>query len=326
MDKLLTLRNMALIEAFSSRFARLGDRYILSHIDTREQARSTDDNPFDTTKLPGLNVPLRLDGMLYILVQKGRITINVNTDTYKVGSGNILVVRPGTLMCFTKLEQHCRFTLLFISTTFLSHININLNNIEFKTIMATPAPVLQLYGNETDKLRKYFDLLDSNTLHRDADPKSIFATHIALTLITAMVYEILRFSAARLTEGSTKDSTPPESHRQPHYYVFRFMQLLHVHYVDERNLSYYASELCISTKYLSKVTKDITGYTASQWIARVTITEAKNLLTFSGKNIQEVAYALNFPSQSAFGKYFKRFTGHSPSQYIKTDYTKTPTS
>ncbi|MDE6556065.1 MAG: helix-turn-helix domain-containing protein, partial [Duncaniella sp.] len=36
---------------------------------------------------------------------------------------------------------------------------------------------------------------------------------------------------------------------------------------------------------------------------------------FSGKNIQQVANTLNFPSQSAFGKYFKHLTGKSPSEY-----------
>ena len=31
--------------------------------------------------------------------------------------------------------------------------------------------------------------------------------------------------------------------------------------------------------------------------------------------VQEVAYALNFPTQSAFGKYFRQQVGMSPRQY-----------
>jgi transcriptional regulator GlxA family with amidase domain len=31
--------------------------------------------------------------------------------------------------------------------------------------------------------------------------------------------------------------------------------------------------------------------------------------------IQEIAYSLNFPDISFFGKYFKRYTGMSPKQY-----------
>ncbi|WP_290101184.1 helix-turn-helix domain-containing protein, partial [Duncaniella muris] len=48
------------------------------------------------------------------------------------------------------------------------------------------------------------------------------------------------------------------------------------------------------------------------------ILEAKNLLRFSGKNIQQVSYELNFPNQSSFGKYFKHLTGFSPSEYQRS--------
>ena len=43
--------------------------------------------------------------------------------------------------------------------------------------------------------------------------------------------------------------------------------------------------------------------------------EAKNLLTYYDMSIQEIAYRLNFSTQSFFGKYFKHQTGLSPTQY-----------
>ena len=64
--------------------------------------------------------------------------------------------------------------------------------------------------------------------------------------------------------------------------------------------------------------KEATGRSATEWIDEFVIIEAKNLLRFSGKNIQQVAYALNFPNQSSFGKYFKRLTGISPMAYQKS--------
>ena len=32
-------------------------------------------------------------------------------------------------------------------------------------------------------------------------------------------------------------------------------------------------------------------------------------------SVQEIAYSLNFPSASFFGKYFKRYVGMSPLEY-----------
>ena len=43
--------------------------------------------------------------------------------------------------------------------------------------------------------------------------------------------------------------------------------------------------------------------------------EAKALLKYSGMSIQEIAYCLNFPNQSFFGKYFRSHTGMTPSAY-----------
>ena len=83
-------------------------------------------------------------------------------------------------------------------------------------------------------------------------------------------------------------------------------------------MSFYADKLCISPKYLSLLVKETTGKSAARWIDEFVLMEAKNLLRFSGKNVQQVAYALNFTNQSSFGKYFKHMTGQSPTEYQKS--------
>ena len=45
------------------------------------------------------------------------------------------------------------------------------------------------------------------------------------------------------------------------------------------------------------------------------VLEAKTLLKYSDLSIQEIAYRLNFSTQSFFGKYFKHQTGMSPTEY-----------
>ncbi|MDE6121446.1 MAG: helix-turn-helix domain-containing protein, partial [Muribaculaceae bacterium] len=101
-------------------------------------------------------------------------------------------------------------------------------------------------------------------------------------------------------------------------YVHEFMKLVHLYYTRERSVSFYASKLFISPKYLSLLVKEATGHSAAWWIDSFVITEAKNLLRYSGKNIQQVAYALNFSNQSSFGKYFKHLIGMSPTEFQKS--------
>ena len=80
-------------------------------------------------------------------------------------------------------------------------------------------------------------------------------------------------------------------------------------------MGFYARQLNITPKYLSSVVKEVSGKTAARWIDESVILEAKTLLKYSGMSIQEIAYSLNFSTQSFFGKYFKQHTGTSPSRY-----------
>ena len=67
--------------------------------------------------------------------------------------------------------------------------------------------------------------------------------------------------------------------------------------------------------HLSTTVNKITGKTVTDIIAKLVITDAEAKLKSTDLTIQEIAYSLNFPDISFFGKYFKRYTGMSPKQY-----------
>lgn len=64
-----------------------------------------------------------------------------------------------------------------------------------------------------------------------------------------------------------------------------------------------------------EIRKSYSGKAALDWINEFVVLEAKMMLRYTEMTVQEVAYALNFPTQSAFGKYFKQQEGGSPKQY-----------
>ena len=89
------------------------------------------------------------------------------------------------------------------------------------------------------------------------------------------------------------------------------------YYKEERSLGFYAGKLCITPKYLSLISKDVSGRSAGEWIDQYVVLEAKTLLKSTRMSIQEIADVLNFANQSFFGKYFKHHTGISPKEYRK---------
>lgn len=95
----------------------------------------------------------------------------------------------------------------------------------------------------------------------------------------------------------------------------QFTELLERHHKKEREIAFYADKMCMTSKHLSQVIKDYTGKTALGLIEEYVISEAKSMLLSTTMSIQQISDELKFPSQSVFGKYFKRVAGISPSEY-----------
>lgn len=98
----------------------------------------------------------------------------------------------------------------------------------------------------------------------------------------------------------------------------RFMDLLFLHRGKKRSVTFYASELYITPKYLCAVVKKASGKTPTEWINEKAIQEIEYRLCHTQASIKEIAYELDFPNISFFGKFFKPHKGISPKHYRET--------
>jgi AraC family transcriptional regulator, transcriptional activator of pobA len=80
-------------------------------------------------------------------------------------------------------------------------------------------------------------------------------------------------------------------------------------------VSYMASQLYLSPKYLSDLLKQETGKTALELIHLYVISEAKNMLVVGDQNISEIAYRLGFENPPYFSRLFRKEVGVSPKEY-----------
>ena len=77
----------------------------------------------------------------------------------------------------------------------------------------------------------------------------------------------------------------------------------------------YASELCISPKYLTVVCKRNSGKTANEWITEQVLEDIRYCLKQTDLNIKQICARLGFPNSSFFGKYVKDHFGMTPMQF-----------
>lgn len=91
---------------------------------------------------------------------------------------------------------------------------------------------------------------------------------------------------------------------------------------EKRSVEYYAGQLNISTSHLTRLVKKSIGRTPSEWIASVTVVNAKLMLMQTEMSIKEIAAALHFPEQYTFRKYFKHHVGMSPKEFRLSNVTR----
>jgi AraC family transcriptional activator of pobA len=80
--------------------------------------------------------------------------------------------------------------------------------------------------------------------------------------------------------------------------------------------------LNITPNYLNIIVKETIGTTANNLMHERIILEAKRLLIQKNSDITQIAYDLGFKDASYFARFFKRFTGQSPSDFRSEIYKK----
>ena len=94
-------------------------------------------------------------------------------------------------------------------------------------------------------------------------------------------------------------------------------------YIEENmdqflSLADYAGALHISIKKLTNISHEYFLMSPAKYIAYRKILEAKRLLSNVKISIKEVAYQLGFDQPTYFTKYFKKHTGLTPKEFIKS--------
>jgi len=94
-----------------------------------------------------------------------------------------------------------------------------------------------------------------------------------------------------------------------------FIRLLPDHFIEHHDIPFYASRLCISPVYLSRVVRQVSGRTVIDYINHMLLMEACFLLRTSKLSIAQISDRLHFSDTPSFSKFFSRMKGLSPREY-----------
>lgn len=94
-----------------------------------------------------------------------------------------------------------------------------------------------------------------------------------------------------------------------------FIKLASKDFIDHHDIGYYSGRLAVTTTYLSRIVKQISGITVADHINRLLANEATLLLENSSMTVAQIAEHLHFAETTTFARFFKRMKGVNPKRY-----------
>ncbi|MDB6024740.1 MAG: AraC family transcriptional regulator [Verrucomicrobiales bacterium] len=151
-------------------------------------------------------------------------------------------------------------------------------------------------GIDKDRLRQaYFETKVISPKQHEAmvNLLSIFAQHISMVSNQVLVHE--------------RNAESP--------LITRAKRYIEEKQGDDLSLTEVAKAVNTSTFYFCKMFKKATGLHFTEYVSRVRIEKAKNLLLNPNLRVSEVAFEVGFQSLTHFNRVFKKIVGQSPTEY-----------
>ena len=246
--------------------------------------------------------PFKVDMTMAIIYKKGTTRTRINMVEYNIVAPCVIIVVNDSVYQPLESSDDLICKAIVMSRSFSNSLFTNFGDYKPIYNMIVSNPVVFM-DNETNVFDFFYDAM----LNLIRSPYREFALESARHLTLAMFYG---YCAARQgVMNNNKVASRQEA------ICSEFIDVLSHNYKEQRDVAFYADRLCITPKYLSQIVKDNTGKTALELIEDYVIEESKAMLISTTMTIQQISDELHFPSQSVFGKYFKRVTGLSPREY-----------
>lgn len=255
--------------------------------------------------LPLSTYPSNIQSALVIYCFSGKARLNVYDDSHWIQPQELIILLPGQFVSFTEASDDFLTTTLVVSPTMFSD-----------TLSGVPrfSPHFFFYmrshywypqtENDTRRLINYLGMVKDKVTSDD-----IYRRELIIHLLRYLYLELFNAYEKEAALVNTRKDTRKEE------LANKFFGLIMKHFKENKDVAFYADKLCITSKYLTMVIKEVSGKSAKDWIVEYIVLEIKALLKNTNMNIQEIAVKTNFANQSSLGRFFRKHTGMSLSQY-----------
>ena len=244
---------------------------------------------------------------IFTIVTRGRVTILYNNRELTPHVGDLYTYSPGFEV--TVLSSSTDYSGICLLAD--EHFTLSLPTVRdairtaYFTVVELTSPVLPFKTDDFRRLRELIQMM-------------IHYQQMGLPLANdslRMLYNLF------LTDLSTIQQHSIREHRFPkrvEEIFLGFLSLLPQHFAEHHDIGFYASELCITTTYLSRVVRQVSGgRTVVDYINQLLLMEAVFLLRQTSLSITQISDQLHFAEVTTFARFFNRMKEMTPREFWK---------
>ena len=244
----------------------------------------------------------------FTLVTQGTLTILYNDREITLHKNDLYCYSPGFSISIISVSDDYRGVCLLGDEQFTLNLP-NVRNAIRTTCFSTVELQKPCISLSPDDSRHIQELMALVAYYQNSHlPHASNSMH--------MVYGLFLNDLADIQEHSIHDQR--FSKRTMELFT-AFQNLVSRHFAEHHDIGFYASELCITSTYLSRVVRLVSGgHTVLDYINQLLLMEASFLLRQTSLSVAQIADRLHFAETSTFARFFRRMKGMSPKEYRNT--------
>jgi AraC-like DNA-binding protein len=245
--------------------------------------------------------------IVYFLQGEG--TYNINGVFYKSKKGNLLVINPGVYHCRLmnqgqeSMEFHAGFANIHIQG-FPSDFLISENT----------SPIFRFSRYDQDFLRQCSEIIAEQ--EKDEPGCGLILKSMLMRLIIIFLREIFMIS---------RDFSPAELNNESYMFnlesydrvnvVNSIVSYINENYMKTISLEKISKNMYLSSAYISKIFKEEIGESPINYLIKIRLAKALELLKEGTLPIKAVAKYVGYDDAYHFSKLFKKYYGSPPSKF-----------
>ena len=247
----------------------------------------------------------QIDMVFVVFCSQGELRFEMDGSDYMIAKDDVFVGYPNAIYNHFEASPDLRCRLLCLTKSLMQEILYPNQGIWNKTLFLKKHYIFRLSDQEVIMQ----NCMNTVLVYNLKSNKTTFRKEIIHSLVQCIIFELCRTLSTFVQIENTQETN------QRKILFDRFISFLSAREVKKQPLSFYADKLCVSTRYLTMVCREVSGRTAYDWICDYVQNDVRFYLLHTNLSIKEIAVKLGFCNLSFFGKYVRENLGKSPSEF-----------